>query len=67
MAINTRDRRASAGGIGPLPLSFPLPDGLALSEGDQEQLTALYRGNPPTVAAASNSHMRPWRVQYPDP
>jgi hypothetical protein len=45
MALDTRDRRASALACA---LSFltvlPAPDGLALDQGDRQQVSALYRG-----------------------
>jgi len=47
MAINTRDRRASALREGLLPL----PDGLALDQADRQQVLWQYRGisaAPPT-------------------
>lgn len=66
MAIDTRDKRASAGGIGPLALSFPTPDG-TVTAADRKQVAALYRipdadsggGGGGTVI------MRTWKIAYP--
>ena len=45
MALDTRDKRASALGLG---LAFlvvlPAPDGLALDQGDRQHVAARYRG-----------------------
>lgn len=45
MALDTRDKRASATAAGLLALMAPpLPDGAALSSGDRLHVGALYRG-----------------------
>lgn len=54
MAVDTRDKRASALREGLLPL----PDGLAFNQGDRQQILWQYRGinaNPPTPSAGSGS------------
>ncbi len=43
MPLNTRNMRASAGAVGPIPLAFPVPHGTITGE-DREQAIGLYRG-----------------------
>lgn len=66
MAIDTAEKRASVGGIGPLALSFPVPD-TAINAGDREQVAALYRGitdgAPPPPGGSI--FLRPGKVQWP--
>lgn len=45
MAIDTRDRRASALAAGlAFLIVLPAPDGLAFDQGDRQQVTGRYRG-----------------------
>ena len=55
MAIDTRNKRASALREGLLPL----PDGLAFDEGDRQEILWQYRGiiaGPPIVTTGGNNH-----------
>ena len=45
MALDTRNKRASALGIALVSLiALPAPDGAALDQGDRQHVTACYRG-----------------------
>ena len=45
MALDTRDKRASAIHVGmPWRGLLPLPDGAALDQGDRQQVAFMYRG-----------------------
>jgi hypothetical protein len=44
MALDTRDKRASAINVGLPWRILPNPDGLALDQGDRQQVAYIYRG-----------------------
>ncbi len=65
MAIDTGEKRASAGAVGPLPLTFPIPDA-AIDSGDRTQMGAIYRGfNEPAPPPGGTIFLKPGKVFGP--
>lgn len=62
MAIDTANRRASAGAVGPIPLAFPHPDA-TVDAGDRAQMAAEYRAFfEPAPPPSGSGWLQPMRV-----
>lgn len=66
MPMDTAEKRASAGAMGPIAMALPTPDA-TINAGDREQVAALYRGITDGSGGGPTTFifLRPGRIYFP--